>query len=263
VNKCKTLMIISALLLASSTLAMAAPGSVPASSPLFIPMTGFRGPWLSTKDYPTGSVVSYGGVTYIAVKDQAHGRSVEPDTDTAGDTWYSLTGTYPTPPPPPPPPGPPFACPPSPITSATTLTNPLKYSWGVDSWNGTYQNVCTVTGVLSTTGPLMSAWFQVYFPTGWVIRPGEGPEDPFIQFGGSTQFGGVAPSDNTDYVFDVFLDPNLDVVTDCYGNYATGMTNQLVNLCGNVITPYLWVYVRVRAVTANPAQTPFAITFWD
>ncbi len=162
-------------------------------------------------------------------------------------------------------------CPQSPVTETTSLTSPQKYSWSLNYVgspgypNGTE---CTVTGTLSTSGPLTTAWFQVYFPNGWVIGTNGNNEDPFIMFCSvlaqqSLGVGCATVGDTTDYVFDVFTDSSMDVLTDCYGNYASGMTTQLVNPCGEVTTPYDFVYVRVRAVTANPSNTPFSIVFYD
>ena len=164
-----------------------------------------------------------------------------------------------------------YTCPRSPVTATTTLSDPLYYTWSLNYVgspgypNGTE---CTVTGTLSTNGPLTTAWFQVYFPSGWVIGTNANNEDPFIMFCSvlaqqSSGVGCATVGDTTDYVFDVFTDSNMDVLTDCYGNTASGMTTQLVNPCGAVATPYNFVYVRVRAVTTNASNTPFSIVFYD
>ena len=164
-----------------------------------------------------------------------------------------------------------YPCPSSPVITTTSLSDPLFYTWSLNYVgspgypNGTE---CTVTGTLSTNGPLTTAWFKVYFPPGWVIGTNGNLEDPFIMFCsalGSPSFGVSCATvgDVTDYVFDVFTDSNMDVLTDCYGNVAYGMTTQLVNPCGAVTTPYDYVYVRVRAVTTNPSNTPFSIVFYD
>jgi hypothetical protein len=229
----------------------------------FISIREFRGAWEANHDYPTGSIVSYNGLSYVAERDES-----------TGVVWYSLNGVYPS--------TTSNSCPKSPLTDATTVTEPYKYTWTNTSFiNGVSpspQSTCTVTGTLSTTGPLKSMWFQVFFPLGWSTGSYNNLEDPFITMTGIPCCGAQAipnaAGDVTDYVFDVFTTTALDVLTDCYGNYAYGISTQqaysatggtpgLINPCGAVTTPHAWVYVRVRAVTANPNHTPFTITFFD
>lgn len=248
------------------------PGTtIPASTPPHIPVTGFRGEWNANSDYPTGSIVSFQGFAYIAKSDQSHKHPIKPDADSDGVTWYSLSGVYPVVAPPPlvpppsPSPGQTYPCPSSPVTATTSINDPYQYTWGSAPWNGNLGSMgsvrCTVTGTLSTTGPLMTAWFQVFFPAGWVTNgTGYAGQDPFITLSG----------DNADYAYDVFLDTTLTIPTDCYGDLASNVSTLVtpagvgvINLCGWVATPFNWVWVRVRAVTANPSNTPFTITFWE
>jgi len=257
--------LVSSLLMSVVSLAQTTPPgtTIPSSPTPSIPIQEFRGTWEANQDYPTGSIVNYNGLVYLAKKDESK------------VTWYSLNGVYPAVP------GAIFApgSTPSPLTDFTTITSPYKYTWStIYSLDHVISpgSTCTVTGTLSTAGPLTSMWFQVLFPPGWSIGTNSNPQDPFITMAGIPCCGDPpipnASGDTTDYVFDVFTTTTLDVLTDCYGNYAYGISNQvnavsgepgLINPCGAVTTPNAWVYVRVRAVTANPNHTPFTITFFD